>query len=149
MSLDHSHDFGMNGGVGDRSAQQGPLREAVGGRETSALAILTHTTSSQLDVCGAYARTKRDGAARFGTDVSIGARVERMAMACGRKHTRVREGEGNARQEHHAHTSRQRSSALIILHRTERRMSRRKSCRARRIHRDAWPIYAEYERNST
>ncbi len=130
------------------------LRFRAGQRNTVGVAVLIQRGSDDHGVDRVAVRQRvrqrleQDHARPLAADKTVGAGVERLAVAVGREHAGLRKPDEPVRRDHHRDTARHRHPAAPGVKLLARQVDRRQRGRARRVHREARPAQVQAVRNA-
>ena len=123
----------------ERGADAGDLGLAVRRADAGRAAVLVDTRRPQhcqhlvAVALGIGEPFQQHQAATFAADVAVGAGVERPALALGRKHAGLREGDGRLGREDHVHAARQRCVRFAPSQTLDREVDRQRRAAAGRV----------------
>jgi hypothetical protein len=139
-------------GAGQRVAEHGLLRGAVGRREPVAAPVLVHGAAADHGQHGVAVGERvaepleHHDATALRPHEAVGARVEGLAAAVGRHHPAAREEHGHVRRQDQVHPGGQRHAALAGPQALTRQVHGHQRRRARGVDGHVRPLQAEHVR---
>ena len=145
---------GGQAGVGQRGAEHGLLRRAVGSGQPVAAPVVVHRAAANhgQDAIAVGHRVgkplEHDHAAPFAANVSVGRGVERLAAAVGGHHVGLGQGQRHLGAEDQIHAAGQRHVRFAPPQALAGQVHRNQRRRAGRVQRQARPVEIEEIRQS-